>query len=130
MQVGVLHTKSMEIEEEPLRPFRAAPFDGGPLPFKPDKAKVLGATGTTGQQQAGQNDQRPAKELHETASTLTQCTVETVSWGVSARTIIFTIFYYLYNLRVYHDDVGAPGPKSGLAIVSSGFGRAAVTKAK
>ena len=92
MQVGVLHTKSMEIEEEPLRPFRAAPFDGGPLPFKPDKAKVLGATGPTGQQQAGQNDQRPAKELHETASTLTQCTVETVSWGVSAHTIIFTSF--------------------------------------
>jgi hypothetical protein len=44
--------------------------------------------------------------------------------GVSAHTIIFTSFYYFYNLRVYHDDVGAPGPKSGLGIVSSGFGRA------
>jgi hypothetical protein len=90
----------MEIEEEPLRPFRAAPFDGGRLPFRPDEAEILGATGTLGQQQAGQSDQRPAKELHETASTLTQCTVETVSWGVGRYNLIYS-FVLLYNRELY-----------------------------
>ncbi len=88
IQVGVPYAISMEIEEEALRPFRAAPFDDGRLPFRPDEAKVLGATGAIDQQQTGQNDQHSAKELHETASTLTRCTVETVSWCVGRYNLV------------------------------------------
>lgn len=54
--IGILRPETMEIEEEPTRPGGTESFDGGGLPFGPDRIEALRATGSLGQQQSGHDD--------------------------------------------------------------------------